>query len=513
MIDSACGSTPTQYRIRSVASRLAMIAGAVGLLSGCGTLASQSIVAARTPVNEAVATTARQQTLMNIVRVYHNEAPLILDVVEADEMVGVSGQAMGGAAGIGAIASGTSAGRTESAMGIVSAGDAVTNRYIPLQGQALISQLSSQITVETLNALYDSDWPIQSLIDLGIVRLTPYLQDFSIAEDLLTELDADRAISLASAKSGFSKENSASKRLPQGMSQITISAQTPSAGGGDTLNTYYKRPTSQNEVEMSETEAAWAKLSMLYTSTQPTRTGKAIGSVGAKSFIELRNSPITNLEGISNTQFHGEYLGPVMRTYTAIGILKHITSQPRVAFLSEDQYRKVTTLDWNSPEYFRQCPETDTYILNPDDPDQNQFRDSNLFGAPIRVDKAVTDRIGSYLRDISSRIGTEKDDHIRNYCIYSYATSKYAKRYTASIHDLAEFAKGLNELKRFIIVVKSNQPIEDAFASWFDKGVFYSIMPNDVISQRNLMLIAQFLTIQAISTPSPSLTTISPSGR
>ncbi|MGI4765096.1 MAG: hypothetical protein ACRYGP_08540, partial [Janthinobacterium lividum] len=149
------------YSVAAAMSRIAMLTGALALLSGCGMLSSETIVTSRTPVNEAVATTARQQTLMNIVRVYHNESPLILDLVEADEAVSLGGTATGGVAGIGAIAGamgGTLAGRTGSAGGTVSASDGVINRYVPLQGQALIAQLASPITVETVNALYDSDW-------------------------------------------------------------------------------------------------------------------------------------------------------------------------------------------------------------------------------------------------------------------------------------------------------------------------------------------------------------------
>lgn len=498
-----------RYRIWPAASRLALIAGALGLLGGCGTLASQSIVTARTPVNEAVATTARQQTLMNIVRVYHNDAPVILDVVEADEMVNVTGSATGGATNIGAIVGnqgGTLSGRTESAMGTVGAGDAVTNRYVPLQGQALISQLSTQITVETITALYDSDWPIQSLIDLSVTRLTPALNDFDLAEDILTELDHRRLISLATTKSRFSKSEDKFELKRDGEHSIVINNQPTQTGGGDTLNVYFNDLNSRFEMrDADQNRDVWRTFFNLYAHSQPTKDKGSIEANGLSSVVELRNSPITNLDKIPSFDFRQTYLGPILRTYTTTGILKYITTQPKISIIDENSYAAIRALPWNSREYFRRCPDADTYIVDPSDQNQTQIGDDHIFfTSPIKNDEVT--HIVEFLKAVGSGALSTFDG--KGACIFSYPfignKAPFSMQKTSYL---------LGKLKRFILVVTSNHKLENAFTSWQRNGTYYSIMSDDYISQRNLMLISQFLTIQATSTPTPSLTTISPSGR
>ena len=52
-----------------------------------------------------------------------------------------------------------------------------TIRYQPLTGAALIAQVSSPITVDSIASLYDSDWPIGELLDLATDRITPRIWD------------------------------------------------------------------------------------------------------------------------------------------------------------------------------------------------------------------------------------------------------------------------------------------------------------------------------------------------
>ena len=477
----------------SVAGRALALAGVASLLSGCVTLGSESIVVGRTPVNEAVATTARQQTLMNIVRVYHNEAPVILDIVETDEGVSTTASGTGAVTAIGA-----AAGRAGSASATLGASDGITNRYIPLQGQALISQLSSQITVETINALYDSDWPLQSILEFSFDRISPSKDDFRLAEDLLTFLDAKNAISLATAKSGFSKEQPASRALKIG--SVTINAQQPPSGGGDTLNVY-REPKSHYEnpkLDQTAIENAWKRLYDLYDKTQPDYAGHlAKGSGAASNIIELRNSPRTRFDKNDKNAFMTDFIGPIARTRTAIGILKYLVTQPKIAFVSPAEYLSIVHSSWNTREYFSRCPAADAYILDPQSQVGVQSGDPEIY-YPLNLISEFVDNqyhIRSFI------------DTLNINCAYSYFLV------LGKNVNMRDFSIGLNALKRNILIIKSSQPPESSFVIWKDEGYYFYIMPDDRISQRNLLLVSQFLTIQATSTPSPSLTTISPSGR
>ena len=491
-------------------------AGIAALLCGCTTLGSESIVTARTPVNEAVADTARQQTLMNIVRVYNNESPLILDVVEADEAVNVGATPSGGMTNIGAIAGamgGTLAGRTGSAMAGLSAGDNVTNRYVPLQGQALINQLSSQITVETLNALYDSDWPIHSILELAADRLTPAASDMRYAEDLITLLDSESAIALATAKSGFSKATNPKPFSGRfGTGEITIQTQPQPSNGGDSLN-IYRQPSSSNDKNshLEIVDYAWRKLYEIYKKSQPNQKGHFTSYFGKiPNLIELRNSPVTNLDALDRVAFIKAHLGPVMRTRTAIGILKYLTTHPSISFISLADYSIIKGLKWNTPTYFQNCPESDSYVLDPSILTGLQKDDHHLY---YDVYYNISSENKKYLHTYITKIGNDNinvltGENKNHNCIFSYAGD--SKSILSENRDLVT---DLSQLKRLILVVKSNDYQPGSFAHWSENGVYYSVMSDDYISQRNLMLVSQFLTIQATSTPTPSVTTISPTGR
>ena len=87
---------------------------------------------------------------MNIVRVYHNESPLILEVVETDENISATASGTGAVTAIGAVPG--MMGRAGSASATLGATDGIQNRYVPLQGQALISQLSSSLSIDSHRA-------------------------------------------------------------------------------------------------------------------------------------------------------------------------------------------------------------------------------------------------------------------------------------------------------------------------------------------------------------------------
>ncbi|MGI4764975.1 MAG: hypothetical protein ACRYGP_07900, partial [Janthinobacterium lividum] len=343
---------------------------------------------------------------------------------------------------------------------------------------------------------------IQSVLDFAYDRTTPSKNDHRLAVDLLTLLDNNNAISIATAKSGFSKDPSAQDSLKTG--SVTISTQSSSQGGGDTLNVYkgIKSPFGTDS-DRGDTEHAWSILANLYGYSQPDAKGKLIETNGtAPAILELRNSPRIHLDGVKLNASDHNYLGPVARTRTAIGILKYLVTQPKVAFLSKLEYMSVRQETWNSETRLKNCGSADYYVLDPLNIPSSQIKDPEVY-FDLEHDQNFhhfKEKVKRYLETVNGAR-----------CPFDFPLSMANNLIGRS--DLGNFAIALGAVERNMLIIKSTDPVPGSHTSWNDGTAYYSIMPDDLISQRNLMLVSQFVTIQATSTPTPSVTSISPSGR
>jgi hypothetical protein len=111
-------------------------------LAGCAFIGPTVVQNGRDTYNEAVASSARQQTLINIVRVHRNETPVFLEIPEIDASSLLQVGATGAVTNLGSHA-GTVGSTLE---GVARASglsaqyqEAPTIRYQPVQGQALFN--------------------------------------------------------------------------------------------------------------------------------------------------------------------------------------------------------------------------------------------------------------------------------------------------------------------------------------------------------------------------------------
>ena len=74
--------------------------------------------------------------------------------------------------------------------------------------------------------------------------------------------------------------------------------------------------------------------------------------------------------------------------------------------------------------------------------------------------------------------------------------------------EKAQLETRLAGLRRFLLIIVSENELPNAYVSYFDGKRWYSIDGADEISQKNFVLLSEFLTIQATSTPPPTLTAI-----
>ncbi|HZV04626.1 MAG TPA: hypothetical protein VE999_06020 [Gemmataceae bacterium] len=141
-------------------------------------------------------------------RAKNYETANFMDVAEADATVAFSGSVTGGTSNIGARA-GTSgatlAGQVGAVAGTVGYGDQALVRYTPVTGFPLIQQVSSPIAPESIVHMFDSDFPLGSILEMSVDRLTPGFADNYLAQDRIVLLDQYGAMVLSSQQTGPQK--------------------------------------------------------------------------------------------------------------------------------------------------------------------------------------------------------------------------------------------------------------------------------------------------------------------
>jgi len=187
---------------------------------GCDSLSPGpiSIMAERPDYNNHIQQTSKNQTFENIVRVYEFDVPQFLDVTQVTAQMNMSGTLTGSAslpqmvAGGGSVAStvgGTSSGQVVNTKtltffpghdftvgGTLVLSETPTITYQPLQGQALIQQIVTPLTVDNLVSLADSDWKPGGILTFAADRLAPNEADRAIALNAIIDLSGFNAISL-----------------------------------------------------------------------------------------------------------------------------------------------------------------------------------------------------------------------------------------------------------------------------------------------------------------------------
>lgn len=175
-------------------------------LCACGSvLGPNSITASRTFYNEVIHDTSSEQLLLNIIRAKNYETPVFMDVSEADATVAFTGAVTGGASNIGGKpgTSGTSLFGTIGAVGgTFTYGDQALVRYTPVLGYPLIQQISTPISPESMVHMFDSDYPLASILEMSADRLTPGYEDYYPAQDRMVLLDSYGSLVLTQLRVG-----------------------------------------------------------------------------------------------------------------------------------------------------------------------------------------------------------------------------------------------------------------------------------------------------------------------
>jgi hypothetical protein len=437
-------------------------------LMGCQTVGPTSISIGRMSYNEVIQQTSKQQTFANIVRVRHSEPTSFIDINQISAGVTFQGTVMGGAANIGAKAGtsgGTLSGRTGSANISLQYTENPVVQYQPLTGQALISQIATPITVESIGSLEHSDWALASLLSYTVDRLTPGFESYGAALNALISLDSLGVITIAPESIAL-KSSGADKTSPT----LPILAVT----------LYPQASHAQSEQSDAENRAIvrdlWCRLKVAVGDARPCRP-----SLSNDELVFASNSVKAPRHSIPNIHF--------IDTRSAIGILKAILEQPTpmASFIDRGQYEAIRGHWWNRTPG---CAGIATYYtLLPAETDPDDFT--------VQPSKAASDYITRIIEDNSRN--EDAPDPIR--CLTTTTARLDSNNYPDLKKELL-----LVVLRRYLLIIKSPTPPTDSYVSYYDGEEWYYIAKTDTISQKNFVLIGQLLTIQATAAPALPIT-------
>jgi hypothetical protein len=537
-------------------------------LAGCQHVGPSSIAMGRPDYNSAIQQTSQQQLLENIVRVRDAQMPLVMDVTQINagltfqasagaQLSGIGGQAALQGAGR-AVPTSNTAGALASLViptevGLLTSGmvyqETPTITYTPLTGQPLIAQLSTPITVDFLATLPDPDWPITAVMTFAVNYAAPNYLDTSTAINALSALDAIGAVTSSAGRSTLSGGGS---RPSDSGDQAKPSA---AASSDDTL-TFYLLPGKNDDLATREhVLRLWISLLKIYWPVESqddlasyaahvkdlAAVTKALNAADQRgdghvllkgantelgafldaefrqlpSWVELRTSPVppgaasrcnAPLDAIAALpgQLTCETLSPVMRTRSALGVLKAAAQRPEplIEFVSPATYKKIRAEPWNGGDFWGASP--NFYTLLPADEDS-----VDCAGGHCDHPSDDPDLTGFF------------DCYIRNASLVDLFSMGRSGKCPASVSNFSDAAEHrLATARRFLVIVESDEPPSQAlpgvpiFVAWRSSRRWYAIADDDETTKRNFALVSELMTIMAIPTqtnqPQP---TVSVGGR
>lgn len=554
-------------RIGRAVSALLLIA-----VGGCQFVGPKSIDVGRGRYNGIIQSTSMEQTMSNIVRVYHHEPPMFIDVTEVDATVSYSTSSTAGAtASYGkSDVAGKPATITDGAggslTGALSYSETPTIRYQPLLGQALVAQLVTPVSVDALGLLYDSSWDVAALFDFSTAYLTLDPREFYSALDTIIELHDREAVELVASQSWFTKQSARSS----GGQSTPSPGKASGATNNDALVLYLLANHEYGGIdEKKRVLQLWVRMFRFYYENQPPlvlspAAAKACSKLGLSlnpaqlrdwdvnidshvggsdaekerkirearaclpNAIELRVVPVTNTlpaEVAANAGLGKAKTAPtagvatsapLMRTYSALGILKNATElpDPRIEFVTPEVYRQIRSDAWNSDDerlsYYTLVPSELDSINCPQARKQTGGCESIYpeSMSPTAAESLNTE-IVQWLGAASSRGGASNAEAASAAATHPDGVSVFEEPGKDMLDERhVNFNGRLAQLRRYILVIVGDEPSPDpTYVSYSDGEHWYYIAKDDTVSQKNFQLLSLFMSMMAVP---PSTQPLSP---
>jgi hypothetical protein len=547
---------------------------AATVLNGCASrIGPHSISTERPNYNDVIQDTAKQQTFINLLRVHERQPTLFLDVSEVD--VGLELQATGGAsvsiprgrAGT-ASSGGTAAtsvpffnGHDATISGSIVSEESPTIRYVPLQGQNLVAQISAPISEDSIAALLDSGWPASALFSMTAARLTPIARDYYPALAALSYLYENNALVIVAESGGGSAPSGGGKDSYPFLS-ITIpesnAAGTPKAN--DALAIYCipdelgampaQRQDSLKPNDITTTcRALWNRLREIYglptitwkdnlaspndKNSKPYSTGQFRILLRTHSDLNTPADP-SSLDASATARAWLSAL-PALRTRSALGVLRDVTQPDQLDYdlavfvdanlyenggtSAKDGKTRVLPLKWMvqhfKEEIGRGAPR-DFYVFNSSpyndeavDQDINAKDKEDVLSAAANThgDPKILLEDNTLWQFVKRSSEHEPADDVipeppKTWIDDSAQKDFYNTHCQQDFDDNNYYPNRGDKERHYLIIVR--QPATAAFPkNAYVSAVFgkygYYIDGDDLVSQNNFSLISQLVTIQAVA--------------
>jgi hypothetical protein len=521
------------------------------LLVGCDMVGPAALEQSRPDYNEVIRQTAKNQFFLNLVRVHCHEPPLFMDVSEVDVALQFQGSINGTVNFPQARAlSGSSSylpGHDYLLGGTLQYLETPTIRYLPLSGQALFAQISAPISVDSIAAMIDSQWPVSAVLELAVTRLTPVDKDYYEALDAMIFLNNYNALQI-----------------------VPVHADPASGGGDDALKLYFMMGALRNNKgELDPTIAqrakyVWHRLWEIYGPSQPANvqehdycielrtaprlpqaerrevettkteyylTAEPAGAVkrettqwgpgettppepdhAATEPAEENAAYNVGANDVSSALHQSKYPPklrpyqqmPTLRMRSALGILRELT-QPDLAwdlvtFIQADSKEsgpEVENVRSMIKKFNADCRggiERDYYIFDSRSLTGRKNKPSK--GDASRYEKPWANPPSEWPPDDFPPPQTPPNQAYLGVQDH-YAENDYPERGDRYRHYMIVFYQDANK-----------RPPRDAYVSAVCHGQCFYIDGDDVVSQRNFALVCHFLTIQAVPQSAPLTPTI-----
>jgi hypothetical protein len=468
-----------EFMGRSI-KRTGLAAGMLILVGGCQNVGPIAIDAGRDRYNTAIQSTAKAQTLSNIIRVRKHDATAFTDVTEIAATTTASTTGSGTLSGIGS-RPGTF-GLLGSLTGSATYSESPLVRFVPLTGQGLVAQLVRPLTPDAIESLITSNWPAVAVLDLVALNLTVDQYDSMVALNIISLLASHSRVILVAGKSELTGAP------PPGLAGGRTPSADPANGGtnrtpaNDSLIIYWRPPTTisarppETRKNLQRAAQLWTVLLSAYQGTQKHSPDPI------PNFIELRTAPVpaTMIKAPIKTG------APLLKTYSAIGILKNGTDDPesKISFVSRDRYKQITSQPWN-----RNADDLGFYMLLSEEASKNE-------NPSAKKDPEKEREMETWIRG-----SVEDKDRLMLYLPKTGVPN-------LSDPDFVQKNRTLGSLRRYLLIIEDDDIAPpDAYVAYPYKGKWYYIDGKDAVSQTNFNLISLLLTVMSVPSSLPPITT------
>jgi hypothetical protein len=558
------GLTVDPLRLFRTPNTVALLSATIALTGCWSAIGPREVVKERPDYNSVIQNTAMQQTFVNLIRARERQPTLFLDVSEVDVSLEFQGTAntsvsiprgRGGSSGsdvtttsavTGTTNTNTATNTITNALPLFTGHDATiggallyqespTIRYVPLQGQNLVAQISNPISVDAIAALADSGWPPISLLSMVTTKLTPIDRDFYSAVGAIAYLSDNNALVMLAepsdpAEAAARQGTAAAAKANDSLVLYCVPSQVAQADWPPPPEPVAKPLVKRNEpdaakldAETENIEAVWNRLREIYGLPGVKFGDKTHSSDDFRIVIRSQYAAPKADSKPSAAPWFSAF--PALRTRSALGVLRDVTHPEEdwdlAVFVDADTYEHGRAADGTGAgaaaplkpmvRYFSHLISHGTarnfYVFDssPYTGQQSETALNQLFRSTHNPADSDIWRFGERASGDPgrNRPAEPKDDIVREDVPDPIPPDFTPGHPGVQDYDQTYGYADRSDIERHFMIIlcqpASETPYPNAFVSAVVGKTRYSIDADDYVTQNNFALLNQLVTIQAVA--------------